>query len=775
MRQKNVASVGLLALGICVSLMAQHKRPITPADCVTVRYLKSEPSNQPSPLTVSPDGGYLAYLVKTPNLVTNENDIELYVKVVSHASASDERPVAVGDLSSLHWLGDSRSVTVLANEHETHTVKAIDVETGKSEVLLKSPDNIDEYVVDRSGHEIVFVVTTPPSGIQLPITERDTATGYRIPFRSLTTTGWPVKRIFVTRRRHNEWTKPEQITIESPLDHKRMSSFIGYDPTLWLSLSPNGEQLSLQYVDPADAMPARWRQSPFVQYENSIKTQRGQMVSVIYHLATGITTAPFETPFATAIPLWSSDSRSFVVFAKPPVDSKWEQQEAELGPSIVRHGHTADLFWVQPESGNVELVATHGQAPYPYAPPLYWNTDGSLLVGSQDGTITRFSPKDGHWEQGNSVKVPVNGLGRLTSDGTHVFGDMQSAAVPPRLFMERLGDPDVSFFADLNPQFSTLALAPVKSVQWETSTGKTVAGTLFLPPGYREGNSYPLVIQTKPYGNWFACGYGPSQFPSFEPEPMASAGIAYLGFYYPDDHDGKGLESYFPKGYPDSIAEAAFETDVYDSAVKMLADSGLIDKQRVGIIGFSRSGWYTEFALAHGKTQYRAATVADNVEYNFSEYAMGSLTGLSSEAVTAMYGGPPYGPTLQNWSKYSISFNVDKIHTPLLMEEMGYGTPFDRRDSPPTNIARTFELFTGLSLLNRPVEYYYYPKEGHEPDDPAARLANLERNLDWYRFWLQGYERAHPEDVDQYARWRELRKHQEGSGLWNSSEKPTAE
>jgi hypothetical protein len=37
---------------------------------------------------------------------------------------------------------------------------------------------------------------------------------------------------------------------------------------------------------------------------------------------------------------------------------------------------------------------------------------------------------------------------------------------------------------------------------------------------------------------------------------------------------------------------------------------------------------------------------------------------------------------------------------------------------------------------------------------PQARLASVQRNLDWYRFWPQSYERPNPEDPDQYVRWR---------------------
>ena len=122
-----------------------------------------------------------------------------------------------------------------------------------------------------------------------------------------------------------------------------------------------------------------------------------------------------------------------------------------------------------------------------------------------------------------------------------------------------------------------------------------------------------------------------------------------------------------------------------------------------------------------------------------------------------MYGGPPYGATLKNWLDYSISFNLDKIHTPLLMENMGYGEHDDTPGKIPTSLADAYEVFTGLKHLGRPVEMYYYPEDVHQPNHPAARLATLQRNVDWYRFWLQGYERANPEDPDQYKRWEHLR------------------
>src|SRR6202035_978597 len=112
--------------------------------------------------------------------------------------------------------------------------------------------------------------------------------------------------------------------------------------------------------------------------------------------------------------------------------------------------------------------------------------------------------------------------------------------------------------------------------------------------------------------------------------------------------------------------------------------------------------------------------------------------------------------TLKKWMDNAISFHMDRIHTPLLMEEFGDGVHDNTPGEVPISLAVHYELFTGLTRLNRPVELYYYPDDDHMPDHPLARLTTLQRNLDWYRFWLEGYEDPDPIKREQYDRWHIL-------------------
>src|SRR5260370_16226519 len=222
----------------------------------------------------------------------------------------------------------------------------------------------------------------------------------------------------------------------------------------------------------------------------------------------------------------------------------------------------------------------------------------------------------------------------------------------------------------------------MEQIQWTTSTGYLVEGYLFTPPGYKQGVRYHLVIQTKPDEGQFVCDTGQSHYPSFAPQPMADAGMMYLIRTIPATWKQKDEENHYPAGYPGGIGEAAFQADVWESVVKNLDHRGLIDADRVGIIGFSRSGWYTAFALTHSSIHYRAATIADNVQYGLPEYWLLHRAAVMRGSDT-MYGGPPFGPTLKNWLDYSISFNWDKIHTPVLMGEIGVEVAYGHVKAPP--------------------------------------------------------------------------------------------
>jgi hypothetical protein len=68
-----------------------------------------------------------------------------------------------------------------------------------------------------------------------------------------------------------------------------------------------------------------------------------------------------------------------------------------------------------------------------------------------------------------------------------------------------------------------------------------------------------------------------------------------------------------------------------------------------------------------------------------------------------------------------------------------------------------WETYSSLLQQGKPVDLIYLPSGQHILQKPLDRYASEQGNVDWFRFWLKGYERPNPEDPDQYKRWEHLR------------------
>jgi len=97
------------------------------------------------------------------------------------------------------------------------------------------------------------------------------------------------------------------------------------------------------------------------------------------------------------------------------------------------------------------------------------------------------------------------------------------------------------------------------------------------------------------------------------------------------------------------------------------------------------------------------------------------------------------------WQKISAALNARPNLPPLLWQ------------SPDAERYYGVETWYYLRRAGAPVEWLEYPDEFHIKSSPANRWWVHNRNLDWFRFWLQDYEDPDPAKAAQYARWRKMR------------------
>jgi dipeptidyl aminopeptidase/acylaminoacyl peptidase len=309
----------------------------------------------------------------------------------------------------------------------------------------------------------------------------------------------------------------------------------------------------------------------------------------------------------------------------------------------------------------------------------------------------------------------------------------EDITTPPVIYVRDFMTGQKVLLFDLNPQFQQLLFGRVETVEWKTADGGTSKGALYLPPDYTAGKRYPLVIQTHGFhADRFSMDGLLDWASGFAARPLASKGIVVL------------QSSMFAD---DTNQEAHREMLRYEGAIDYLDGRGLIDRDHVGIVGFSRTFFTVGYTLTHSEYRFSAAILLDGIDAGYFQYLAfsGALPGIS-QTFERLNGGPPFGETLSSWLKNSPSFHLDKIRTPLRIVALS-----------PRSVLSSWEWFSALSRMRKPVDLIYLPDAEHIIVKPWEQMTTQESMVDWYCFWLKGEEDPDPAKASQYVRLHEMR------------------
>jgi hypothetical protein len=179
------------------------------------------------------------------------------------------------------------------------------------------------------------------------------------------------------------------------------------------------------------------------------------------------------------------------------------------------------------------------------------------------------------------------------------------------------------------------------------------------------------------------------------------------------------------------------------SVVALLASEGKIDPDRVGMGGLS---FGTEVTLwtAVNSDLLAAASVSSPI-MSSDYYLFGSLKGkLFFDGLEKYWQLGTLEATPERWNLFSLKPNLDSVRAPILMQ------------MPEQEYIMALDYAIPL-ILDQRADLYVFPNEPHQKFQPKHKLAAYERNLDWFRFWLQDYEDPDPTKARQYSHWREMR------------------
>jgi dipeptidyl aminopeptidase/acylaminoacyl peptidase len=240
---------------------------------------------------------------------------------------------------------------------------------------------------------------------------------------------------------------------------------------------------------------------------------------------------------------------------------------------------------------------------------------------------------------------------------------------------------------------------------------------LNLPVGYREGQRYPLIVAI--HGGpasadllSFNGGYGSQVY--------AGAGYVVLkpnyrgSTNYGEAHRTAIVGNYFPQGYDDII-----------TGVDHLIAQGIVDSSRMGMLGWSAGGHWSNWTLVN-TDRFKAISSGAGTSNWISMYAQSDV-----QRNRQFYLGDklPYEDFDAYWDQSPIKY-ISKAKTPTMIHVVE-GDP--RVPSP-----QSVELHMALKKLGVPTELFMYPGASHGIPDPRNRLVKSVSEMAWMDYYVRG-------------------------------------
>ena len=644
-------------------------------------------------------------------------------------------------ISNIRWTQDSKRLFFLAqNSSANRQLYQVEANAGPAKALTPPSQDVSQF--DFAGETVVYRVTQFNENLGI---------GDTINADARDITGMDIRAILFPDRRtasdHSALWVSRNLGSRPVVDSTTGQLFHLWDepPAIWnaLSISPDGKHVVT--LVPVKEVPQSWehyepKYSPatskiHAQDPNlTADSNQGRLTQyAVIELRTGKARPLVDAPNGWALgyndrsrATWSSDgTKILLINTFLPFDGVDESEKSKR----VRACAAA----VVDANSMTSRCVSYGHVAHVWGSYFGKTPDDVVLQFDEQSPPEKFHFQKDAWEP----------------EVTSQYPSLPSVCIGPRQNLSRgllievaqdLNDPPVLSAMDCatrrhkkiwdpNPQLADMKLGEASIIKWKDASGYEWRGQLIMPPDYISGKRYPLVIE--PYGfqehEFVTDG---EHTTAHATRPLAGAGMIVLEFWFRLDHGSTGDEA------SDQIAG-------YESAIARLTSEGLVDPDKIGIIGFSRSCYHVESALIKHPRRFAAAAIADGVDESYLQSLLFPALQKEGEAI---YGAKPFGEGLRTWVDRAPGFHLDRIQTPLRIEAIS-----------PMSVLGEWELYSSLRTQKKPVDLIYIPDGQHTLQKPLDRMASQQGNVDWFRFWLNGEEDPDPGKARQYARWRELR------------------
>ena len=361
--------------------------------------------------------------------------------------------------------------------------------------------------------------------------------------------------------------------------------------------------------------------------------------------------------------------------------------------------------------------------------------DGDLTVGfwSKDGNTIYFNEGIKATSQLMALDIQKNTVHQVTSEKASISVDQDDATgvllvnfsdgtTSPTVFtapaIEQVANRRAwTQLTEANPQVKSFALGEQEEITWKSKDGTMVGGVLVKPVGFQPGQRYPLIV---------AIHGGPASADilnfngGYNSQVFAGAGYVVLrpnyrgstnyGHRYNTDIVG----NYFAPGYEDIMA-----------GVDYLIAQGIADPDRMGALGWSAGGHWSNWILTH-TDRFKAISSGAGTSNWISMYAQSDV---QRNRQYDLGDKLPYDDFDAYWNQSPLKY-IKNAKTPTMIHVV--------EGDPRVPAPQSIELHMALKQLGVPTELFMYPGTTHGIPDARNQFVKATSEMAWMEYYVRG-------------------------------------
>jgi dipeptidyl aminopeptidase/acylaminoacyl peptidase len=701
---------------------ATEKRPMTFLDMQLMRQ-----AGLPVP---SPDGRWALYTLSNPDWKEAKRQTDILLVSLAEGVASTRQMTFTKEKNetSPQWLRDGSAFVFLSNRD------APDSASSRNQLYLMRPDGgearrvtdtkegVADFALSRDGRWLAY--RSGKAGEQqlyrLPIEGIDAATPETLTKQDGGVGAWTwapdSRRIYFVgpdRADKDDRTRREKkFTVDIRNQDTPLASLwaVDLDPLAVVRLTDDASYSVGDFTLSDDGRVVGFRGHSPNRYERNITQQNLYADLYLYDVAEGTVERLTEnTEVSESLPSFSPDGRSVAFSASGNLERYsmangrvYVRAVADRGGTFRRLGDDFD--------GDVTVA--------------FWSPDGTTIYFNEGRRATTqlfaLDVAKGSVRQVTSERAALSATRHVESG--LVLVSYSDPVTPPTAFvvrdLARLADRAAwTQVTDPNPEVRGFALGEQVEITWRSTDDTEVGGVLVKPVGYEPGRRYPLIVAI--HGGPAAAdvlnfngGYGSQVY--------AGAGYVVLrpnyrgSTNYGERHRTAIVGNYFPPGYDDIMA-----------GVDHLIAEGLVDPDRMGVLGWSAGGHWSNWILTQ-TDRFKAISSGAGTSNWISMYAQSDV-----QRNRQYYLGDrlPYDDFEAYWDQSPLKF-IKRAKTPTMIHVVE-GDP--RVPSP-----QSVELHMALKQLGVPTELFMYPGQSHGIPDPRNQLVKAMSEMAWMDYYVRG-------------------------------------